>query len=79
MSIKVKQKSLKLVPLFTINFFTFIFRLDFYTLVLMQPEANDSTCNRDQFIVTGGSRIPSICGMNSGQHSMVYFLRRILS
>lgn len=44
-------------------------RLDFYTLVLVQPEANDSLCNRDQFIVTGGSRVPSICGMNTGQHS----------
>lgn len=37
----------------------------------MQPEGNDSTCNRDQLLVTGGGRIPSICGLNTGQHMYV--------
>jgi hypothetical protein len=39
-------------------------------MMLVQPETNDSNCNRDQFIVTGGSRVPSICGTNNGQHSI---------
>jgi len=46
-------------------------RLDFFVMVLVQPEGNDSLCNRDQFIVTGGSRVPSICGTNTGQHSEI--------
>ncbi|XP_032778287.2 uncharacterized protein LOC116917041 [Daphnia magna] len=46
-------------------------RLDFFVMVLIQPETNDSNCNRDQFIVTGGSRVPAICGTNNGQHMYI--------
>jgi len=46
-------------------------RLDFVTMVLEQPDGNNSNCNTDQFIVTGGSRVPAICGTNTGQHLYV--------
>lgn len=44
-------------------------RLDFVTMMLSPPEGNNTNCNSDQFLVTGGSRVPPICGTNSGQHS----------
>jgi len=44
-------------------------RLDVENMVLAQPEATDHKCDFDQFIVTGGSPIPAICGTNSGLHS----------
>ena len=37
-------------------------RLDFYDFVLSQPESTDHQCQDDQFIVSGGSQIPAICG-----------------
>ena len=46
-----------------------IHRLDFLTFTLAPPDGNDSICNRDQFLVTGGGRVPAICGQNTGQHS----------
>lgn len=44
-------------------------RLDFVTMVLNPPDGNNTNCNLDQFLVTGGSRVPPICGLNTGQHS----------
>ena len=37
--------------------------------VLAQPEQTDHQCQSDQLIVSGGSPIPAICGVNSGSHS----------
>lgn len=45
------------------------FRLDFVNFVLAQPGALDNGCDRDQFLVTAGSKVPIICGTNTGQHS----------
>jgi len=46
-------------------------RLDFDNFVLAQPETTDHQCQDDQFIVSGGSPIPAICGTNSGAHMYV--------
>merc|ERR550532_3154491 len=46
-------------------------RLDFDNFVLAQPESTDHQCQDDQFIVSGGSPIPAICGTNSGAHMYV--------
>jgi len=46
-------------------------RLDVEDMVLAQPESTDHKCDFDQFIVTGGSPIPAICGTNSGLHMYV--------
>ncbi len=43
-------------------------RLDFENLNLQQPDGTDHVCTTDQFIVSGGAPIPSICGTNSGTH-----------
>ena len=45
--------------------------------VLAQPEQTDHQCQSDQLIVSGGSPIPAICGVNSGSHSKhpIYFFR----
>ena len=45
------------------------FRLDFDNFVLSQPEGTDHVCQADQFVVSGGAPISSICGTNTGQHS----------
>ena len=37
-------------------------RLNFHNFVLRQPESIDHQCQDDQFIVSGGSPIPGICG-----------------
>ena len=54
------------------NIFSFI-RLDFDNFVLAQPETTDHQCQDDQFIVSGGSPIPAICGTNSGAHSKMRY------
>jgi len=46
-------------------------RLDMDNFVLAQPESTDHQCQSDQFIVSGGSPIPAICGINSGAHMYV--------
>lgn len=46
-------------------------RLDFDNMVLAQPESTDHQCQDDQFIVSGGSPIPAICGTNTGIHMYV--------
>ena len=44
-------------------------RLDMDTMELSQPETTDNQCQGDQFIISGGSPVPAICGTNSGIHS----------
>ena len=44
-------------------------RLDIDDMILAQPEPTDHKCDFDQFIVTGGSPLPAICGTNTGAHS----------
>jgi len=46
-------------------------RLDVENMILAQPESTDHKCDFDQFIVTGGSPIPAICGTNNGLHMYV--------
>merc|ERR1711953_343802 len=46
-------------------------RFDFDNFVLARPETTDHQCQDDQFIVSGGSPIPAICGINSGAHMYV--------
>lgn len=45
------------------------FRLDFDHFVLAGPETQNHVCNSDQFLVSGGSPVPTICGTNTGEHS----------
>lgn len=45
------------------------FRLDFDQFNIAGPETIHNVCNNDQFIVSGGSPVPAICGMNNGNHS----------
>ncbi|KAF2897590.1 hypothetical protein ILUMI_08585, partial [Ignelater luminosus] len=47
------------------------FRLDFDQMVLMGPEPINNMCNNDQFIVSGGSPVPTICGMNNANHMYI--------
>lgn len=48
-------------------------RIDFLAFSLASPNG-DGVCNMDSFTVTGGSsRVPRICGENSGQHVYVDF------
>jgi len=46
-------------------------RLDFSSMTLAQPESTDNKCSDDQFIVSGGSPVPAICGTNTGAHMYV--------
>lgn len=46
------------------------FRLDFDQFKILGPETLNNVCNNDQFIISGaGNPVPSICGMNMGNHS----------
>ncbi|KAJ8935637.1 hypothetical protein NQ318_015614 [Aromia moschata] len=45
--------------------------LDFDQLNIMGPEPINHICNYDQFIVSGGSPVPTICGNNMGNHLYV--------
>lgn len=47
------------------------FRLDFDQFMLTGPETQNHVCNSDQFLVSGGSPVPTICGTNTGDHSKV--------
>ena len=49
-----------------------LLRLDFQRLMLAQPETVDNKCQFDQFIVSGGNPIPTICGTNDGLHSKCF-------
>merc|ERR1719312_1036102 len=40
-------------------------------MTLAGPQAVDNNCMDDQFIVTGGSPVPAVCGVNTGSHMYV--------
>jgi hypothetical protein len=46
-----------------------LYRLDFDQFMIGGPEIVNHVCNNDQFIVSGGSPVPAICGTNTGNHS----------
>lgn len=52
-------------------------RLDFDSFMLAGPEAMNHVCNSDQFLVSGGSPVPTICGTNTGEHSKVDSIQEI--
>ena len=37
--------------------------------ILAQPETTDNQCQSDQFIVSGGTPVPALCGTLTGSHS----------
>lgn len=45
------------------------YRLDFEQFVLMGPETLNNLCTTDQFLVSGSTPVPMICGINTGNHS----------
>ncbi|XP_034232015.1 uncharacterized protein LOC117639989 [Thrips palmi] len=47
------------------------FRLDFDQFNIQGPEPMNHVCSNDQFIVSGGSPVPAICGVNTGNHMYV--------
>ena len=46
-----------------------IIRLDMDNMILAQPETTDNQCQSDQFIVSGGTPVPALCGTLTGSHS----------
>lgn len=46
-------------------------RLDFDHFSLMGPETVNHVCNSDQFLVSGGSPAPTICGTAMGDHMYI--------
>ncbi|XP_050592219.1 uncharacterized protein LOC126923126 isoform X1 [Bombus affinis] len=47
------------------------FRLDFLQFNIRGPETTNHQCIYDQFIVSGGNPVPTICGNNVGNHIYV--------
>ena len=47
--------------------------MDFETFEISPPD-NRGQCVTDFFLVTGGSPVPTICGLNSGQHSKNFII-----
>ncbi|XP_053987568.1 uncharacterized protein LOC128880976 [Hylaeus volcanicus] len=47
------------------------FRLDFLEFNIRGPETTNNQCIYDQFIVSGGNPVPTICGSNTGNHVYV--------
>ena len=47
--------------------------MDFETFEISPPD-NRGQCVTDFFLVTGGSPVPTICGLNSGQHSKYFII-----
>ncbi|RZF44247.1 hypothetical protein LSTR_LSTR003887 [Laodelphax striatellus] len=47
------------------------YRIDFIQFSLMGPEQVNHLCNSDQFLVSGSSPVPPICGKNTGSHIYV--------
>lgn len=45
------------------------FRLDLDHFAIAGPERLNNVCNTDQFLVSGGSPAPTICGTSHGDHS----------
>ncbi|KAJ8890645.1 hypothetical protein PR048_010154 [Dryococelus australis] len=46
-------------------------RLDFDQFSIAGPEPVNHVCSSDQFIVSGGSQVPAVCGVNTGNHMYV--------
>ena len=46
-------------------------RVDFHKFEINHPDAKGQ-CNTDFFLITGGSPVPTLCGLNDGQHGMIY-------
>jgi hypothetical protein len=55
-----------------------LFRLDFDQFNIAGPEPINHMCNNDQFIVAGGNPAPTICGINTGNHSEYTAIKLIL-
>lgn len=47
------------------------FRLDFVQFNIRGPETTHHLCTYDQFIVSGGNPVPTICGNNNGNHMYI--------
>ncbi|XP_025263871.1 uncharacterized protein LOC105249054 [Camponotus floridanus] len=47
------------------------YRLDFEQFNIRGPETTNNVCTYDQFIVSGGNPVPTICGNNNGNHMYV--------
>lgn len=45
-------------------------RLDLDQFSINGPEIVNHICNNDQFLVSGGSPAPTICGNSNGDHSL---------
>ena len=54
-----------------ISVFKLKVRVDFETFEISPPD-NRGQCVTDFFLVTGGSPVPSICGLNTGQHGKYF-------
>ncbi|CRL03175.1 CLUMA_CG016282, isoform A [Clunio marinus] len=46
-------------------------RLDFENFAIAGPDVLNHICNTDQFLVSGGSTVPTICGTNHGDHMYI--------
>lgn len=51
--------------------------LDLDNFAIAQPEVTNHICNTDQFLVSGGSPVPTICGTSHGDHSKHNTLARM--
>lgn len=49
-------------------------RLDFDHFSISGPERVNQACNTDQFLVSGGSPAPTICGTSHGDHSKTEYM-----
>jgi len=52
--------------------------LDFIQFNIRGPETTNNVCVYDQFIVSGGNPVPTICGNNDGNHSKYQKKKRTL-
>lgn len=52
-----------------INHQSISYRLDFDHFAIASPEPTNHICNTDQFLVSGGSPAPTVCGTSHGDHS----------
>lgn len=52
--------------------------MDFENFSIAQPEAVNHICNTDQFLVSGGSPVPMICGTSHGDHSKMNSMNLII-
>lgn len=54
-------------------YFYIPFRMDFDNFAIAGPEPLNHICNTDQFLVSGGSPAPVICGTSHGDHCKLRF------